>query len=91
MPWLINSQAAPEVLSQYDTIFKDASTSQKRLFAFGFDAFSLINKVLPMRQVKGLTLPGLTGSLTIDGKNQVTRTLPRAKITTTQIEQISSE
>ena len=52
---------------------------------------AVVNKVLPMRQVKGLTLPGLTGSLTIDGKNQVTRTLPRAKITTTQIEQISSE
>ena len=91
MPWLINAQVAPQVLAEYDMIFSDASTAQKRLFAFGYDAFNLINKVMPMRQVQGLTLPGLTGSLTIDNKNQVTRSLPRAKITTKQIEQISGE
>ena len=53
--------------------------------------YNLINKIMPMRQVKGLTLPGLTGNLTIDNNNQVTRVLPRAKITTKQIEQISGE
>ncbi len=91
MPWLINSKVAPELLSQYETVFIDASATQKRLFAFGYDAYNLISKIMPMRQVKGLTLPGLTGNLTIDNNNQVTRVLPRAKITTKQIEQISGE
>jgi outer membrane PBP1 activator LpoA protein len=91
MPWLLDETLNVELLTQYETVFGEASTAQKRLFAFGYDALNLIGKIQPLQQVHGLILPGLTGSLAINDKNQVTRTLPRAKITTRQIERLTSE
>jgi len=91
MPWLLDDSINAQLLSQYETVFGDASTAQKRLFAFGYDALNLIGKIRPLQQVKGLLLPGLTGSLAINDKNQVTRTLPRAKITTRQIERLTGD
>ena len=91
MPWLLDDTFNITLLSQYETVFSEASTAQKRLFAFGYDALNLIGKIRPLHQVHGLILPGLTGSLAINDKNQVTRTLPRAKITTKQIERLTSE
>ncbi|MDA7792525.1 penicillin-binding protein activator [Glaciecola sp.] len=91
MPWLLDETLNVELLTQYETVFGEASTAQKRLFAFGYDALNLIGKIQPLQKVQGLLLPGLTGSLAINNKNQVTRTLPRAKITTRQIERLTSE
>jgi outer membrane PBP1 activator LpoA protein len=91
MPWLLDETLNVELLTQYETVFGEASTAQKRLFAFGYDALNLIGKIQPLQKVQGLLLPGLTGSLAINDKNQVTRTLPRAKITTRQIERLTSE
>ncbi len=91
MPWLLDDTLNVELLAQYETVFSEASTAQKRLFAFGYDALNLIGKIQPLQKVQGLLLPGLTGSLAINDKNQVTRTLPRAKITTRQIERLTSE
>ena len=91
MSWLLDETLNVELLTQYETVFGEASTAQKRLFAFGYDALNLIGKIQPLQKVQGLLLPGLTGSLAINNKNQVTRTLPRAKITTRQIERLTSE
>ena len=91
MPWLLDDTLNIELLAQYETVFSEASTAQKRLFAFGYDALNLIGKIQPLQKVQGLLLPGLTGSLAINDKNQVTRTLQRAKITTRQIERLTSE
>ncbi len=91
MPWLIDEQTNGPLLAQYDAVFSEASTPQKRLFAFGYDAFALVGKITKLRLVNGLNLAGLTGILTINDKNQVTRALPRAKITSSKITLLSGQ
>ena len=84
IPWLLNSQADP-LYATHDVLFPTASTTDKRLFAFGHDAYSLLFSAHKLAQVPGLVYSGLTGDLYINEQKTVARHMPRATIKNQQL------
>ncbi len=84
IPWLLQRQEDP-LYATHSALFPTASTTDKRLFAFGHDAYSLLFSAHKLAQVPGLVYSGLTGDLYIDERKTVARHMPRAMIKNQQI------
>ena len=67
MPWMLNRM--PEQLTKATVALPQASGDQLRLYAMGFDAANLANRLSELRQTPDMTVNGLTGTLhiTTDG------------------------
>jgi outer membrane PBP1 activator LpoA protein len=84
IPWLLHNQDYP-LYATHDMLFPTASTTDKRLFAFGHDAYSLLFSAHKLAQVPGLVYSGLTGDLYINSQKTVARHMPKATIKNQQI------
>jgi outer membrane PBP1 activator LpoA protein len=81
MPWVLDPMgAAGGARDTADRAFPGRGGQLTRLYAFGSDAFRLMN-TLPGRQGSGYgTVPGATGRLTVDAHGRVRRELEWAQI-----------
>ncbi len=69
MPWLLPQAAtATPLRATYDQLFPEQDETLQRLFAMGFDAFQLIERLKIQQQFPIMSYQGLTGSLRlVDG------------------------
>ena len=81
MPWVLDPQGAPAVARDTaDRIFPGRGGPLGRLYAFGYDAFRLVNELPRLRPGAVVALPGVTGRLAVDGNGRVRRELDWAQI-----------
>ncbi|WP_168171448.1 penicillin-binding protein activator [Lacimicrobium sp. SS2-24] len=79
MPWMLPGKNS-EFKATANALWPDRNDSQNRLFAMGYDAYNLVPDLMPLRQLKGRFVQGLTGELTLDRMHRVIRRLPFGKI-----------
>ncbi len=77
MPWLINSTA--DIRRQISQSWQAASTTFPRYYAFGIDAFSLIQKIGQLAIDNNSKYPGQTGNLYLTKEGIIHRNLSWAK------------
>lgn len=76
MPWLLDSkQQNKSLVSQSKSLFPQRSDSLQRIFAMGYDALGLVNKVNLMQQHSYIRHYGQVGVLQLNQSNILTRSL----------------
>lgn len=84
IPWLLEQQNTA-LYRSHDKLYPTSSTTDKRLFAFGYDAYALIFNAHKLAQVEGLVYPGLTGEIYMNRQQNITRFLPKVIVSEDQI------
>lgn len=87
-PWLLASNGSP-LRKQYQQLWGQQSDLQQRLFAFGYDALSLIPHLHQLSQLPAKKVTGLTGQLSVTDNNEVTRQLQWARYGKTRIKALN--
>ena len=77
MPWLLKE--SQDAMSRLYQQVGDNNTQLKKLFAFGHDAFRLIPVVKHLALLPEIHIPALTGELSVQAENTVTRALKWAQ------------
>ncbi len=72
MPWLLTDNA---LLQQAQKLWPKRDLAQHRLFAMGYDSWSLISQLAQMRAFDGQALEGISGQLHVDQQGLLQRTL----------------
>jgi uncharacterized protein len=80
MPWMLGGGLAEAVRTVASNAWPAKGPSQGRLFAFGFDAYRLLNALRAQPTGAGLRIEGLTGDLTLDAEHRVMRALEWAQM-----------
>ncbi len=81
MPWVLDpAGAAAEARATADRLFPGRGGQLTRLYAFGYDADSLIGELARMRSGSVGPLPGVTGRLAVDAQGRVRRELDWAQV-----------
>ncbi|MFD2165127.1 penicillin-binding protein activator [Thalassotalea euphylliae] len=76
MPWLLDSKQQNKGLAeQSKALFPQRSDSLQRIFAMGFDALNLVNKLNAMQNRPFVKHFGQTGTLTLNNNQILTRSL----------------
>lgn len=92
MPWLLTSQQQNKALKNLaNTLFPERSDSLQRIFAMGFDALTLANKVEKMKTRPYIKHFGQTGVLTLNNDNILTRSLIWGKYQKTSVTEIAMD
>lgn len=86
MPWLMPQHKWQGLAQTVDQAFAAQSTMQKRLFAFGYDAYELLPQLGILNTLQYLNHDGLTGSLSLNENGEVERQQPRAIIRNEKVE-----
>ncbi|WP_338622275.1 penicillin-binding protein activator [Agarivorans sp. OAG1] len=73
MPWILEQQSVNAI--RHQQLWPSSSDSQKRLYALGYDAYSLISQLAQMRGYSDYQLNGLTGKLSVNLQGLVIRQL----------------
>ncbi|MBY5992108.1 penicillin-binding protein activator [Ferrimonas balearica] len=76
MPWLINDNAQRR---QAETLWPERQQALMRLYAMGYDSWSLIDRLAQMRVFTGYRVNGLSGQLTVTPDGDLDRELDWAK------------
>lgn len=80
MPWLMPEHNWKVLESEVANAWENQNTMQKRLFAFGYDAYQLLPELGMLNTLNYLTHEGLTGTLSVNTKGEVVRKQPQAII-----------
>jgi outer membrane PBP1 activator LpoA protein len=81
MPWVIDPQGASAMAHETaDRVYPGRGGQLGRLYAFGYDAFRLVNELPRMRSGSLGPLPGVTGRLAVDSQGRVRRELDWAQV-----------
>ncbi|UCE89499.1 MAG: penicillin-binding protein activator, partial [Pseudomonadota bacterium] len=76
MPWVLTETRAPSALRrEVEPYISPAGQSLQRLYALGIDTFNIIAALNPLRRYPYERYDGETGSLSLDTRNRVHRTL----------------
>lgn len=76
MPWVLSETQAPSRLRrEIEPYVSPAGQNLQRLYALGIDAFNIIAALNPLRRYPYERYDGETGSLSLDTRNRVQRTL----------------
>tara|TARA_Y100000296_G_scaffold37722_1_gene43628 strand:+ start:37 stop:2043 length:2007 start_codon:yes stop_codon:yes gene_type:complete len=89
MPWLMPSHEWPSLQQEVERAWEKQNTMQKRLFAFGFDAYQLLPQLGMLNTLKYLSHEGLTGSLSLNQNGEVVRQQPQAMIRDEKVQMLS--
>ncbi len=76
MPWLLSDNAQRQ---QAVALWPDRSLALQRLYAMGYDSWSLIDRLAQMRVFTGYQMRGLSGQFTVDPEGQLLRQLSWGK------------
>lgn len=80
MPWLMPEHNWKVLEDEVANAWENQNTMQKRLFAFGYDAYQLLPELGMLNTLNYLTHEGLTGTLSVNTKGEVVRKQPQAII-----------
>jgi outer membrane PBP1 activator LpoA protein len=81
MPWIIDPHGrSANAREAADRLWPGRNGQLGRLHAFGYDSFRLIGELQRLRAGGSTPLPGVTGSLAMDGQGRVRRELDWAQI-----------
>lgn len=80
MPWLINSEQWPNLSAQSTQLWPERTDTNARLYALGYDAFSVIKQLRTLRGLPHSSINGLTGRIEVNSEGIISRQLSIAKI-----------
>ncbi len=80
MPWMLGGGLADSVHAAATGAWPVVGPPLDRLFAFGFDAYRLLNALRAAPVGGTITVDGLTGSLTLDADHRIHRQLEWAQL-----------
>ena len=89
MPWLMPSHSWQPLQQEVEQAWQNQNTMQKRLFAFGFDAYQLLPQLGMLNTLKYLSHEGLTGTLSLNQQGEVIRKQPQAIIRNEKVQMLS--
>lgn len=89
MPWMLPGHQFQTIQNESEQIWPGRDDTLKRLFALGFDAFSLLEDLPSLIALPQLHKAGLTGELSVDAQGNVNRVLPFGKITEQEVQLIA--
>jgi len=89
MPWLMPSHKWQPLQQDVEQAWQNQNTMQKRLFAFGFDAYQLLPQLGMLNTLKYLSHEGLTGTLSLNQQGEVIRKQPQAIIRNEKVQMLS--
>lgn len=75
MPWLLPEGRGSALSSSVDRLFNEPPSAFLRLFAFGYDAIMLVDNLAQLSTFAHLSVSGLSGNLSINDTQQLTREL----------------
>jgi len=74
IPWMLNSDSRyTEQRALFDSLWPTQDESLRRLFALGYDALYLIDRIAQLRVLNGLTEQGMNGRISVDENGFITR------------------
>ncbi len=85
MPWMLPHNPREDLERAVDGLWRDRSTQESRLFAFGIDAYQLLPNLASMALLPQVAVSGLTGELSMNDKGEIIRTLPQALISNQKV------
>ena len=91
MPWMMPQSQWQDLRSQSQALWPQRSTNMSRLFAFGVDAYNLLPHVPSMMTLPQTKVDGLSGTMRINAKGEVIRTLPQAIIDNQAVKLLSED
>ncbi len=80
MPWMLGGGLPDSVHAAATTAWPVEGPSLDRLFAFGFDAYRLLNALRTAPTGGAVNIEGMSGSLTLDASGRVRRQLEWAQL-----------
>ncbi|BFT31278.1 penicillin-binding protein activator [Alteromonas sp. D210916BOD_24] len=89
MPWLMPQHNWQHLEKEVEKAWQNQNTMQKRLFAFGYDAYQLLPQLGMLNTLQYLTHEGLTGTLSVNEFGEVVRKQPQAIIRNEQVQMLS--
>jgi len=81
MPWLLPNGRSASLSKQVDQLFNQPPSAFLRLFAFGYDAFSISENIAQLSTFQHMNIKGLTGKLSVDSDKSLVRQLDSLAIT----------
>lgn len=92
MPWLLSSkQQNRQLMEQSMTLWPKRSDSLQRIFAMGFDSYSILDKLPAMKSSPYIRHYGQTGVLQLDDSNLITRSLLWGRYRKDRVEEIAMD
>lgn len=91
MPWMLPNNDWQSLATQTAQLWPQKQDTLMRLFAMGFDAYSLLPDLRLLKILPQLTSHGLTGSINIDKHGILHRRLPLAKIAQDKVELLAMD
>ncbi|MFA3792190.1 penicillin-binding protein activator [Aliiglaciecola sp. SL4] len=85
MPWMLPDGEHQSLKSEIEAIWPKQDDTLKRLFALGFDAYTLVPVLASLEALPQVSVKGLTGTLSVDQSGNVIRVLPFGKITEREV------
>lgn len=73
MPWLLPAGRSEALSTSVDALFNEPPSAFLRLFAFGYDSLTLVDNLAQLSTFEHLSVKGLTGNLSINDRQQLTR------------------
>ncbi len=88
MPWLMPQHNWKQLEEDAEKAWSNQNTMQKRLFAFGYDAYQLLPELGMLNTLHYITHEGLTGKLSVNKRGEVIRQQPQAIIRDEEIQMV---
>lgn len=76
MPWMLPEHPWQALERQSATLWPQRKDTLRRLFAMGYDGYSLLPNLLHLKTMPHLSVQGLTGELSLTENGEITRKLP---------------
>ncbi|GAA0855654.1 penicillin-binding protein activator [Aliiglaciecola litoralis] len=85
MPWMLPGHNHQTLKSETVKIWPERDDTLKRLFALGYDAFSVLPNIAALSSMPQISVNGLTGLLSVDQMGNIVRVMPFGKITENEV------
>jgi outer membrane PBP1 activator LpoA protein len=91
MPWMLPAHPWQSLAEQTTHLWPQPQDTLLRLFAMGYDAYSLLPQLRHLHLLPHNSTSGLTGTLSINTRGEVQRVLPWAKVTLDRVTLITMD
>ena len=91
MPWMLPAHPWQALAEHTTHLWSQRQDTLLRLFAMGYDAYSLLPQLRHLQLLPHNSTPGLTGTLSINSQGEVQRVLPWAKVTRNRVSLIAMD
>ncbi|MBU2876618.1 penicillin-binding protein activator [Aliiglaciecola lipolytica] len=85
MPWMLPDGEHQSLKNEVAEIWPKQDDTLKRLFALGYDAYTLVPFLPGLKALPQVSIKGLTGTLSVDQNGNIIRVLPFGKITENEV------